>query len=275
MSPKPQVHSSKANPSLLSSKANPSLLKMTKQVLPDWSPTGQPKRQGNAASRNSPDFSETGQPGSHGGGAARNLQSCPLVDIPLTVLAPVTANYGGHTTQATPSLWVYVPFALNANNPVTFSLLDNNYNPLYDSFQVIDHGPGILKFSLPDEVVLEPEQVYRWFFMVHCDDPLGIRTPLMVEGWVRRVADPLPESENDNLLLPEQRIERSNQYANRLVWYDALNLLGEGLLEQPDNPQLIPCLDELLGYPSVQLQELSSVPLRDCCVLQEHQDALN
>ncbi|MGK7888833.1 MAG: DUF928 domain-containing protein [Leptolyngbyaceae cyanobacterium] len=269
----------------------PTTSSVAKQVLPNWSPaTGRPNRQGNAGSRNEPeentasqnypDFGRTGQPDSHAGGAARNgPNTCPATEIPLTVVAPVEAGYGGHTTQATPTLWVYVPIALDANNPITFSLVDADYNPLYEVFQAIEHEPGILKLSLPEDVILEPEQLYRWFFIVNCNDPLGIRNALTVEGWVRRVApDPLVDManlEDHDALSVEQRIEWSHQSADNLVWYDALTLLGDGLLANPDDPQLRQAWSELLGYPSVQLTELgdlSSVTLRNCCIPQDDLD---
>ena len=247
-----------------------------KQRLPQLEPSGSPTRLGDATSRTYPDFRGTGQPTSHGGAASRESGACPSTDIPLTALVPSEADppeidySGGYTTQSTPTLWVYVPFALDANNPITFSLVNSQNYPVYEVFQTVHHDPGVVKLSLPPTVTLELEQVYRWYFMVHCDDPLGVRDANIVDGWIKRVDSPLSNEASTNrnsLLESAQSIAQSDAYASHLIWYDALTVLGNSLLKVPNDQQLVQAWTNLLGLPSIQLDDISTAPLQNCCTL--------
>ncbi|NET49228.1 MAG: DUF928 domain-containing protein [Merismopedia sp. SIO2A8] len=251
-------------------------------TLPDLDPTGRPQDTGGGASHavpdgrindaiggasdSTPDFRGTGRSGNHGGGASRGGCSATETDIPLTLLTPVEAGNGGLTIQSKPTLWAYVPFVLNENSPITFSLLDASDRPVYESFQAVDHEPGILKLELPDSITLEIGQVYEWYLIIHCNDPLGTREATFARGWVERVADPMLTQTGGT---PSSDIALSDAYANRLIWYDALTILGESLLKNPNDPQLLNAWSDLLSLPSVQLDAVSTVPLRDCCTLQD------
>ena len=215
-----------------------------------------------------PDFRGTGRPGSHGGGASRG--GCPDLDPEMQLLVPTEAGYGGYTTEATPTLWAYVPFTLNADSPITFSLLDEQGNSVYEAFQVVNHRSGILNLTLPSHITLEVGQMYEWYLMVHCNDPDGTDAASFASGWIERISPP-SSVEAGTTLSP---IELSDLYANQLIWYDALTVLGESLLENPNDSQLINAWTGLLSLPSVQLNEVSTAPLSDCCTL-ERLDADN
>lgn len=243
-------------------------------VALDFRNTGTSDNTVGGASRMFPDFRGTGRPGNHGSGASRGI--CPTLDElalasdddeRLTLLVPKEAKYGGYTTQASPTLWAYVPYILNEDSPITFTLRDDQGNSIYETFQTIEHEPGILKLDLPAHITLDIENSYEWYLMLHCGDPSGEDVTSFASGWIERVDSPaIPQGEDwDNLSLPE----RSNVYANQLIWYDALTVLAEGLLETPSSLELIDAWSYLLGLPSVQLEEVSTAPLSDCCSLPE------
>lgn len=207
------------------------------------------------ASRLFPDFRGTGRPGNHGSGASRG-------NCPLTLLIPEEAKYGGYTTVANPNVWAYVPCLLNTDSPITFSLLDGNGTLIYETFQVIDHEPGILKLDLPPSVSLEVGQVYKWYLMIHYNDPTGGDVDSLASGWIERIADPVTDD-----LEALSAVEQSNVYANQLIWYDALDILAEGLLTTPNDLQILEAWTNLLSLPSVKLEALSTQPIRECCTL--------
>ena len=216
------------------------------------------------ASRLFPDFRGTGRPGNHGSGASRGM--CPTTEdsAQLTLLVPEEAKYGGYTTEANPNLWAYVPYTLNADSPITFYLLDDDGNLVYETFQVIEHEPGILKLDLPASITLETDQTYEWYLMLHCNDPSGMDVASFASGWIERVPDPTTDD-----IMNLSLVEQSNIYANQLVWHNALNILAEGLLNNPNDPQLLDAWTDLLSLPSVKLESISTEPIRDCCSLDE------
>ena len=216
------------------------------------------------ASRLFPDFRGTGRPGNHGGGASRGICPTPENSPPFTLLVPQEAKYGGYTTEANPNLWAYVPYTLNADSPITFYLLDDEGNLVYETFQSIEHEPGILKLDIPDSIALETGQTYEWYLMIHCNDPSGTDVASFASGWIERVPDPVTDDITSLSL-----VQQSNVYANQLIWYDALNILAEGRLSDPNDPQILDAWTSLLSLPSVKLDPISTEPIRDCCSLLE------
>ena len=214
-----------------------------------------------------PDFRGTGRPGNHGSGASRS--NCPVAENApaFTLLVPEEAQYGGYTTKANPSVWAYVPYMLGADSSITFSLEDGSGTIIYTTFYDLNHEPGILKLDLPSSVNLEIGRSYKWYLMIHCNDPERRDVADWASGWIERVADPVIDDMSD--LNQLSLVEQSNAYANQLIWYDALNILAEGRLASPNNRQIREAWTNLLSLPSVRLDAFSTQAIRNCCILSE------
>ena len=127
---------------------------------------------------------------------------------------------------------------------------------------MVDHEPGIVKLDLPSTVSLEVGEVYKWYLMIHYNDPTGDDVDSLASGWIERITDPVTDD-----LEALSLVEQSNIYANQLIWYDALNILAEGLLATPNDLQILEAWTNLLSLPSVKLEAFSTQPIRDCCTL--------
>ncbi len=88
--------------------------------------------------------------------------------------------------------------------------------------------------------------------------------PLSVGAWSERLA-------TDTALSPDQQmqmspVEVSRYYADQLIWYDALSILGDALIQGAgDRTDIEAAWDELLELLSVQRDELTDESLIDCC----------
>lgn len=214
-----------------------------------------------AIAQNIPDFSGRGRPGNRVSAASRG--GCPTPDIRMMPLAPVGVNYGGRTIDAQPTFWVYIPYALDANSPVTFIITDEEDNDLYRSTFTTVAPAGIYGIEVPDSVELLEERYYDWHVWVYCDDPNQQNVPSFASGWVQRVA---PPDTLDHAGVSEMSpVEQSQVYADHLLWYDALTPLGEVLQADKTSTLAHAALVNLFGLPSVQLDEYADQSVVPCC----------
>jgi hypothetical protein len=208
-----------------------------------------------------PDFSGTGRSGNRVGGASRG--GCPNPEHPMMPLAPMSADYGGRTISDQPTVWVYVPYVLDEESPVTFAINDESGNGIYQTTFTTSVAPGVYGIQIPASVDLEPDQYYDWYVLVYCDDPFREDVPSFASGWIQRVA-PSADMSLDLLetMSPE---EQSQMFSEQLLWYDALTPLGESLQENSSRSTVRSMWNELLGLPSVQLDSLTQFPVISCC----------
>ncbi len=219
-----------------------------------------------AFAQNPPDFSGTGRSSRRVGAASRS-GGCASPTIPMMPLAPADADYGGRTVDARPTFWVYVPYALDANSPVTFAILDEEGDDLYQSTFTATAPAGIYGIEVPDSVELEEGRYYDWYVLVYCDDPERQDVPSFASGWVQRVSP--PATLNHAALSEMSPVEQSRLYAEHLLWYDALTPLGETLQVNTHRSSAYSAMVELFTLPSVQLEEYAERPVVSCCEVSE------
>lgn len=214
-----------------------------------------------------PRFGGDGIPHQTRGGASRG-DDCPETVLPITPILPAVAQ-GGWTTEVNPTVWVYVPFSMTSEYEVKFELKDSQNQTLYQTWlSDLSTGPGVLQFSVPATVSLpetpvniaEPDPLL-WRVSVFCD-PMGGR-PDTASGVIRRVDRAIATPESDSPLM------LSEAYVQNGIWYDALTVLGDARLENPDDPDLEAAWQTLLSYDTVGLEAIATEPLLDCCTLSE------
>lgn len=209
-----------------------------------------------------PNFGSTGQPTTGTAGSRGRCPNMPANTKPLTLLVPAQANLGGKTTADHPTFWVYVPSAL-ISNPLQFELQTEAGQEVYKTqIPANQLSPGIISIALPTTApALELDKVYRLFISIDCVGN-SADVPASVEGLVQRVAiAPTLQSQ----LNPAKPDERSQIYANNLLWYDALTVLAEGLRSNPEDAKLRTAWTQLLQLPSVKLGSFTTESVSPCC----------
>lgn len=213
----------------------------------------------------SQDFSRSG--GSTSTTSTTSRGGCPNTPKPLKALLPTTAR-GGWTVEPYPTLWVYVPYTLTPDKTIEFVLRNEQNQEVYQT-KIPGNGtaPGVVSLALPSGkmAALDIGKTYTWEFMVYCAKMVD--RPAFVSGWVKRVA---PDPALKKTMRSPQ--ERSTLYANNLLWYDALTVLGEGLRAKPTDKPLIERWTSLLQLPSVGLAKFTTEPMTDCCTASSKAD---
>jgi hypothetical protein len=164
-----------------------------------------------------------GEPGSTAGGASRPLKvAClthPEQSDRLTLLAPKT--YLGLTTQARPSVWVYLP-ATRAKT-LEFSLFDQQRRGIYQTQIAIANLSGLIQVKLPETAPeLSLNQSYSWTIALICNSKRRTED-WVANGWIQRQAP--SELLQKNLKLAPTEFDRVLLYRQSQFWYDAIALL--------------------------------------------------
>lgn len=203
--------------------------------------------------------------GSRRGGASRG--SCPTGAQPLTALVPATIDptapgetpleaVWGLTTAERPTFWFYLPYALTADRPGEFVLLDDENNYVYQAAIVGSGGEGVIGVPLPATAApLAVDRLYSWTFLVYCEAD----NPTFTQGQIQRVA--LPASLASGM--PETATAQAALYARHGLWHDALTALAAA---DRSDPAIAADWRSLLE--SVGLGEIADRPLLDCCAPQ-------
>jgi hypothetical protein len=196
---------------------------------------------------------DVGLPGRREGGGTRG--ECSAVDKTLYALMP-TNNFG-YTVDEYPTFYWYVP-QIGAQ-AAEFVLLDENNNEVFlTTFQIADQ-PGIISLSLPEQSgfpSLTPGENYHWFFSLICDfnDRSG---DLYTDGWVQRTTlESNPSLAMQLSTAPAE--DHADIYAEAGIWFNALDELAQGQIDDPSNLQLQSKWSNLLT--SVGLEELIGDP---------------
>lgn len=187
----------------------------------DFSGTGRPNRQTDAASRGNCDGIERKE---------------------LTALVPKTATWA-LTVSEYPTFWVYVPNYPKNIKYVELVLQDEAAQKTLDrSEYTIQSTPGIVGVTLPSKPqnALQQDKVYNWYFRLVCNSGQSFD----VGGSVKRVS-------------PTSAITNDYQsYLDNRIWYDALTNLAERRRQNPQDPTLKQAWVDLLEAEGVGLEML-------------------
>ena len=205
-----------------------------------------------------------GVSGSGSSGSSGSRGGCPATPKPLTALVPKASGQGGLTVAARPTVWVYVPYALTSEKTIEVVLQDEQGSDVYKTrFQGTGASSGVVSLTLPsDQPALTVDKAYRWYFSVYCGKVSD--RPSFATGWVKRVdLDPALKKQLEGAT-PQKR---SSLYAEHLLWYDAITVLGEGMRTNASNQPLLASWAKLMQLPSVGLGNFATEPLTPCCSL--------
>lgn len=195
------------------------------------------------------------------GGASRG--GCPPTDLPLTALVPAASAYGGYTTAAHPTLWVYQPYSLGPQDRIEFFIRSiDDQTELYRTQLSTNTGPGLMQVTLPNTApALEPGQPYDWYVLVFCNAERRRVAPAYTQGWLQRV-DPTPELAQ--ALSTADLAEQSRLYAAQGLWYEALHRVALPNADDPaEEANRAATWAGLLE--AVDLGDFVDQPLTDCC----------
>ena len=149
-----------------------------------------------------------------GSNGSRGCQG--LYDVPLVGLAPTLMNHVGQTTTTTPTLAWFVPTAEPYRIRVSLYTIDQE-NLLYET-EYEDSVSGIISFSIPEGVGLEPDERYLWEVNIACD----LDNPTYQEYFIAEVDIVSPPAELISALsLAPTSSEKASLYAEAGYWYDA------------------------------------------------------
>ncbi|EKQ69070.1 protein of unknown function DUF928 [Leptolyngbyaceae cyanobacterium JSC-12] len=180
-----------------------------------------------------PPLPKRGAPGNAGRGAGS--RSCLMLAKPssqpmlnnLNALVPEeqvdkVTHVWGLTTLEHPTLWFYIPYDNAGIDSIGFTLQDEDGQLVQKVSVPVPQTTGLIRVKLSDaKPGLQVGRAYNWFFTVRgkCfGNPV-----VFVEGWIARTS--LDAAIHDRL----QQASPSQQaalFAEKGIWYDALNLLA-------------------------------------------------
>lgn len=192
-------------------------------------------------------------------GAVRG--ECPAGTKNLKALNP--EKDPGHTTQAYPTFWFYVPFGQNAPQDessefqvtsVQFELQDDTGNPvLTEPLELLlPDQAGIVKFTLPStEKPLEVGKDYYWRLSIICDPAQPSANP-SVAGWLTRISAS-PQLDRRLKATPTQ--QQYLAYQENGLWFEYVTGLAS---QRTSNPSAWSELVKLFD-----LQEFATTPVSE------------
>jgi Domain of Unknown Function (DUF928) len=111
---------------------------------------------------------------------------------------------------------------------------------------------------LPPEAKLINNKNYHWYLSLslHCNSQ---DIPVTVNGWIEKIQGiPLPRRQ-------QSEREKAIFYAQKGIWYDALNILGELRRQNSENPSVAADWEKLLS--DVGLKNQAEKSIVKCCTL--------
>lgn len=249
------------------------LLLAQAQTLPLLPDNGAPTQRPDAATRAQnpppPPVPDKGAPGQREGAASRG--HCVRVNNRLTALVPLVPKTSADSQSATPRMmnsgvvlgltaserpnfWFYVPYSLTPGHPVEFMLQDETGKDIYQTkLSGSATAPGVMDFNLPTTApALEVGKRYHWFFTVYCNE----EQPVLVEGWVERVAlNPSLETRLAQAT-PQEKIAL---YWQAGIWHEAVTTLAQLRRQRPDDASLKAEWTSLLQ--SIGLEAIAQEPI--------------
>lgn len=200
-----------------------------------------------------------GQPagGTEGGGTRSGMSKCPGdLTKDLTAILPTTNL--GRTFSALPTLFIYVPAALN--NTVEFELVDEANNTIYKKlFNITTKQPGIVALAIPESDKINQIQLgknYEWSLTFQCGSDSDQATNPFVTGWI----NPMELTSTDKKTLEKASLpERLKIYQDKVVWYETLGTLAQLRRDNPNDATIASQWTNLLK--AVKLERFSQTPL--------------
>ena len=181
--------------------------------------------------------------GTGSGGASRDR--CPQVSRPLTVLMPTslrTTQTGrqvkdvwGLTTMESPMLWFYNPYTGADRYPVELIIRGDHHNGkiLARRSVLMPKNPGVFNLSMPETFTnMNINDRRYWQLNLNCD-PKRTGVPIRLEGMVQRVE--LSPADLKAIEAAKTPHDLAVQYADRGLWLDALDLIGNARTAEPEN----------------------------------------
>lgn len=161
----------------------------------------------------------------------------------------------GLTTRDRPMLYFYIPPEATEREAELF-LINETGSGEGSQLMTLPATPGVIGLPLPDSMPpLQVGDTYRWYFAVRIN-PVDRSGDLILSGFVQRVAaDPALQQE----LSASAAAAHATIYAERGLWFDAMNLLAMLRLEQPNQAQWQEQWATLLQ--SVNLAAIAEQPL--------------
>ncbi|MBR8831415.1 MAG: hypothetical protein N5P05_000900 [Chroococcopsis gigantea SAG 12.99] len=177
-----------------------------------------------------------GQPVSSAGGGTRNQGKCPLDrsrKLPRStgpsILALVPGGGGGLTLSPHPTLWIEIA-PTSAKQLIFYIREEKSGKNYYQSIVNIADGSTLIPLSIPANLPgLETGKIYLWSAVIVCGDS--------------------PHPDDPSVTASIERIELTSTsslsgldlvawYAERGIWYDALDRLALLGQQNPDDPEL-------------------------------------
>lgn len=190
----------------------------------------------------------------------------------LRVLAPnadIAALPGssslGLTTEAYPSLFVYVPAYQTSAQGLSLRLMQvasgDREVELYHQTFALPSTAGIVQLQpAPSQIpALQIGQQYHWYVSMVCSSVDQSGNPV-IEGWTERIS---PDQTLSAQLHGATPLDKAMLYGQAGIWQDTLTTLAELRRAYPNDPTLRDNWRELLQ--SVGLGAIANAPLLDCC----------
>ena len=146
----------------------------------------------------------------------------------LTAVVP-DSNYG-LTVADRPNFWVYLP--KTSAQQAILSIKEEGVKPHWQQSVSLTGEAGIIGIKLSDDAPgLEIGKNYQWAVILVCGSRPNPNDPV-VAAWIKRVDEsPVIDSQ-----LPAQTmLEKAAWYAQKGIWYDALDILIEEKKSSSDN----------------------------------------
>lgn len=197
-----------------------------------------------------PPVPDRGTPGKRGEGASRG--DCIRGAQPFTAIVPAIAsktttnqtltNVWGLTTAERPTLFAYVPFAPKCST-LEFTVQDRAGQVVYRLPVAVPQKAGLVRIQVPPTApALELNALYRWSLQAAVTPKaIGLEETrpkpdlYRVNGWIQRVSLPPSLSQQFNPANPRQQ---ARLYAERGIWFDAVAMIAESRLANPQDPEL-------------------------------------
>lgn len=212
-----------------------------------------------------PTLPSGGAPGSRGDGMGSRggcLAGVPIAVVPVYSQGRYNDHVWGETISERPTIWLYFPGLAPNINPaaIKFELVlqSATNQPLYRTSLPLPTKAGIVGITLPaEQAALEPNQMYHWYIKAQCPAaPMQQQASVYMDGWVRRIIPDAALFSQLQQATPEQKFIL---YAEKGIWYDALNTLAQLRQNRPSDPTIARDWRELLK--SIQLPYLASRPI--------------
>lgn len=181
-------------------------------------------------------------------------EECLRGNIPV-LAALIPQNNVATTVSANPSLFWYVP--KTKAKSAEFILVDNQNNQvIYSTALALKATPGVVKVSLPKDVLLEIGKNYLWILSVSCNSATST-DDVLIQGWLERTE--LSSEQKAKLAEAKDPLKQAEVYAEAKVWQETLTTLAQLHQERPNDPKVTRAWNELLG--SVGLSKIATQPL--------------